>query len=42
MAIADMPGWRDSFGIGEEIKWCREHNKSIYVLSLVDMTLAPL
>lgn len=27
LIVAMMPGWRDSFGVGEEIKWARAASK---------------
>ena len=32
MIICGMPGWRDSYGIGEEIRWFKAHKKPIYLL----------
>ena len=42
MIVAALPGWRESFGIGEEVKWCREHDKPVWLLDVETLTLAAL
>ena len=42
LIVADMPGWRESFGIGEEIKWCINAKKPRWLLAPRDMEVQAL
>jgi hypothetical protein len=42
MIIAGLPGWRASFGIGEEIKWFKAAKRPIYLLDPSTMTVQVL
>ena len=42
LIVAALPGWRESFGIGEEIKWFKEQKKPRYLLDPHLLTVRPL
>jgi hypothetical protein len=42
LIVAGMLGWRDSFGIGQEIKWFGEAQKPRYFLDLISWAVQPL
>lgn len=41
MIIAPMDGWRESYGIGEEIKWCGRDRKPVFILDIETLELDP-
>jgi hypothetical protein len=42
LLVIDMPGWRDSYGVNEEIKWFRKHDKPVYLVSPEDLKVQAL
>jgi hypothetical protein len=37
--VADMPGWHDSFGVKEEIRWFTKHKKPVYLLKTENLAV---
>jgi hypothetical protein len=42
LLVAALPGWRESYGIGEEIKWAVEHGKLRFLIDPGALTWAPI
>jgi hypothetical protein len=42
MIVADMDGWRTSFGVNKEIAWFREANKPCWLLDIESLELTDL
>ena len=42
LLVADLPGWRESVGVGEEIKWARAHGKPRFLIDPASLAWAAM